>query len=177
MNFLEPFLLINRSFSRTVHFRDPFITTDRPILQTGHFLSMFTDCPFSRTVHLIKPFNLTDRPISLTVQFQWLYLCEPFITEYRPFLRTVLYQGPSIFIDRSFWQIVCFKRTSFALTVHFKTSNCPLSPDKNKPKELILISPYSDPFQYRIINNRCFQTDDLLRRGFTIVLWFIVYES
>ena len=67
-----------------------------------------------------------------------------------------------IFTDRSFWRIVCFKRTSFALTVHFKTSNRPLSPDRNKPKELILISPYSDPFQYRIINNRCFQTDDLL---------------
>ena len=44
---------------------------------------------------------------------------------------------------------------------------------KNKPKELILISPYSDPFQYRIINNRCFQTDDLLRRGFKVTLtWY-----
>ena len=41
---------------------------------------------------------------------------------------------------------------------------------KNKPKELILISPYSDPFQYRIINNRCFQTDDLLRRVFKSML-------
>ena len=111
---------------RTIPFHEPFI---------------FTDCPFSWSVHYNRPFNFTNRPFSVDVHRctfnRTVQSIGPsnFINSsisMAPFMWTVYNWIPSISTNRllSFWRIVCFKRTSFALTVYFKTSKCSLSPDK-----------------------------------------------
>ena len=154
--FHEPFIFTDCPLSWSVRYNRPSNFTNRPFSVDVHGLSIFTNCTFNRTVQSNGPSNFINSSISMA-PFMWtVYYWIPSISTKRLLSGTVNCHRPFILTNR------LFKRTSFALNVNLKTSNCPLSPDKNKPKELILISPYSDPFQYRIINNRCFQTDDLL---------------